>query len=108
MSSFDVNATKPARHSAHAERLERLSRHLSPPPPPPCPSAAAAVTVEPSDASPAFPTVRQYLERIGLSEVYPPPQRPPPTEDTLRTLHAAHQLAVPFENFGGRAAFSFS
>ena len=24
-----------------------------------------------------------------------------PTEETLRTLHAAHQLTVPFENLGG-------
>ena len=74
------------------------------------PQHAAATTVGFSQgddaapsASPSFPTVKEYLARIGLSEVYPPPTRPPPTDETLRTLHAAHQLAVPFENLGARA-----
>ena len=110
---MDVNllppmAAPPPRHdrnSSHSHRLKQLAHHLSPHP------SSAAITVVPKlykhdhqgGKSPAFPTVRQYLERIGLSEVYPGNRRPPPTEQTLRTIHCAHQLTVPFENFGARS-----
>ena len=63
------------------------------------PAAAAEEAEAPPSPAPPYPTVQQYLERIGLAEVYPPPIRPPPTAETLRTLHEAHQLHVPFENF---------
>lgn len=78
---------------AASRRLNRLQRQLCPQPSSAPPSAQASPPV-------SFPTVKEYLARIGLGEVYPPPARPPPTEETLRTLHAAHQLTVPFENLG--------